>query len=125
MHGMRVHYSIILVSDMEQYVAFYRDVVGMPLKFESPDWSEFRTDGATWALHSCAPNEGNTGETRKEIPGTCRPGFQVTDLELFHSRMVENNVRCVQVPTETFGTKVAQYVDPDGMVFSVSLADDR
>ena len=122
---MRVHYSIILVSDMEQSVAFYRDVVGMPLKFESPGWSEFRTEGATWALHLCAPNDGHAGEIRKETPGSCRPGFQVPDLDLFHSRMLKNNVQCVQVPTETFGTKVAQYADPDGLVFSVGLAYDR
>jgi lactoylglutathione lyase len=50
---MRVNYCIILVSSMPRSVAFYRDVVGMPLRFESPDWIEFNTDGATWALHSC------------------------------------------------------------------------
>jgi len=122
---MRVHYSIILVSDMEQSVTFYRDVVGMPLKFESPGWSEFETDGATWALHLCAPNDGPARETGRETPGTCRPGIQVPDLDSFHSRMLENNVRCVQGPTETFGARIAQYVDPDGLVFSVSVAGDR
>lgn len=48
---MRINYSIILVSDMVRSVAFYRDIVGMPLKFETPSWTEFDTDGATWALH--------------------------------------------------------------------------
>jgi len=33
--------------------------------------------------------------------------------------MVERNVPCVQEPTETFGARVAQYVDPDGLVISV------
>ena len=122
---MRVHYSIILVSDMARSVAFYRDVVAMPLKFESPHLSEFETDGAAWALHLCAPNDGHPSEIRAEWPGTCRPGFQVPDLDLFHSRMLENNVRCLQEPTETFGTRIAQYVDPDGLVFSVGLAGDR
>ena len=34
---IRINYSIIFVSDMDRSVAFYRDVVGIPLKFESPD----------------------------------------------------------------------------------------
>jgi predicted enzyme related to lactoylglutathione lyase len=33
--------------------------------------------------------------------------------------MTENGVRCVQEPTEIFGARVAQYVDPDGMTFGV------
>jgi predicted enzyme related to lactoylglutathione lyase len=31
----------------------------------------------------------------------------------------ENGVCCVQEPTEIFGARVAQYVDPDGMTFGV------
>jgi catechol 2,3-dioxygenase-like lactoylglutathione lyase family enzyme len=36
---------------MKQAVAFYRDVMGLPLKFETPGWTEFATEGATLALH--------------------------------------------------------------------------
>ena len=50
---MRVSYAIVFVSDMKRSVAFYRDVIGLPLKFDSPEWSEFATDGATLALHRC------------------------------------------------------------------------
>jgi hypothetical protein len=34
--------------------------------------------------------------------------------------MVAKEVRCVQEPTETFGARVAQYLDLDGLPFSVS-----
>ena len=37
---------------MKRSVSFYRDVIGLPLKFESPGWTEFATDGATLALHA-------------------------------------------------------------------------
>jgi len=33
--------------------------------------------------------------------------------------MVERNVPCIQKPTEIFGARVAQYVDPDGLAISV------
>jgi len=32
-------------------VKFYRDVLGLKLKFESPGWSEFVTGETTLALH--------------------------------------------------------------------------
>jgi predicted enzyme related to lactoylglutathione lyase len=52
-------------------------------------------------------------------PGRCRPGLNVANLDDFHRRMVEKNVRCLQEPMEVFGTRVAQYADPDGLTISV------
>ena len=117
---MRVTYAIVFVSDMPRSVAFYRDVLGLPLRFESPGWTEFATEGATLALHG---GEG-TGSPRDaalpEAAGRCRPGLSVPDLDAFHQRMVEQGVPCLQVPQEIFGDRVAQYADPDGLVLAVS-----
>lgn len=118
----RVNYSIIFVSDMQRSVSFYRDVIGIPLKFESPQWTEFATDGATLALHLTDQSKPDAQNPEVEYPGMCRAGFQVENIGEFHTRMTEQNVQCVQEPTETFGSKIAQYVDPDGLVFSVSGA---
>ncbi len=119
---MRINYSIVFVSDMARSVAFYRDVIGIPLKFESPGWTEFVTDGATLALHKSDGSASDADTQQAEPAGSCRTGFQVPNLDEFHERMVKNNVQCAQEPTETFGARIAQYVDPDGMVFSVSEA---
>ena len=116
---MRVNYVIVFVSNMKASIAFYRDVVGMPLKFESPGWSEFTTDGATFALHSSAKASPAT-DGRGETPGSCRPGLNVPNLDEFHQRMLTQNVPCLQPPTEVFGVRVAQYADPDGLSFSVA-----
>ena len=116
---MRVSYATVFVSDMKRSVAFYRDVIGLPLKFDSPEWSEFATDGATFALHRSeyppAPRDGS------ELPaGHCRPGLSVRDLDVFHQQMVEHNVICTQQPKDLFGARIAQYLDPDGLAISVS-----
>ena len=114
---MRVNYAIIFVGDMDRSVAFYRDVIGLPLKFESPGWTEFATEGATWALH--ATDEPADGDSDRTPAGRCRPGFQVPDLDEFHQKMLAHDVPCIQIPTEVFGVRVAQYRDPDGLAISV------
>src|SRR5262245_6484112 len=115
---MRVSYAIVFVSDMKRSVAFYRDVIGLPLKFDSPEWSEFATDGATFALHRsdhpAMPRDGSESPA-----GQCRPGLSVRDLDAFHLRMVEHNVVCTQQPKDLFGARIAQYLDPDGLAISV------
>src|SRR5262245_2480733 len=113
---MRLTYAIVLVGDMARSVAFYRDVLGLPLKFETSHWTEFATEGATLALHLGGPATGGPGDAA----GRCRPGIAVPDLDAFHRRMVEKGVPCVQAPKLVFGAKVAQYADPDGLGISVS-----
>ena len=115
---MRVSYAIVFVSDMNASVSFYRDIIGLPLRFQSPGWTEFATDGATLALHLSEDPASTTTEAL-EPAGRCRPGLRVPDLKAFHKRMMDRNVRCTQPPTETFGARLAQYVDPDGLTFSV------
>ena len=117
---MRVNYAIVFVSDMQRSVAFYRDVCGLPLKFDSPQWSEFATDGATLALHASKAPKAADEDSDKEPPGRCRPGLCVPDLDRFHARMIEQNVPCTQQPEDLFGARIAQYLDPDGLAISVS-----
>jgi lactoylglutathione lyase len=116
---MRVNYAIVFVSDMKLAVLFYRDVIGLPLRFESPGWTEFATEGATLALHASEASAPETDNPLQVPAGRCRPGLSVPNLDEFHKRMVERNVPCIQEPTETFGARTAQYLDPDGLAISV------
>lgn len=119
---MRVNYAIVFVSDMKRAVSFYRDVLGIPLRFESPGWTEFVTEGATLALHASEAPDSKSDDPQHAPAGRCRPGLSVPDLAAFHERMVENNVACIQAPREVFGARVAQYLDPDGLTISVGEA---
>ena len=113
------------VSDMPSAVAFYRDVLGLRLKFESPKWTEFATDGATFGATRKRWGNLRTESVQHTVAGHCRPGLSVPNLDEFHGRMVEHKVPCLQAPTETFGARIAQYVDPDGLVISVSQQGGR
>jgi lactoylglutathione lyase len=119
---VRLNYAIVFVADMKRSVAFYRDMVGLPLKFESPHWTEFATEGATLALHqSNQSSPANASDA--ESPGRCRPGLGVSDLDEFHQRMLAHEIVCVKPSTKNFGIRIAHYLDPDGLSFSVS--EDR
>jgi lactoylglutathione lyase len=117
---VRLTYAIICVSDMKRAVSFYRDVVGLPLRFESPGWTEFATEGATFALHAGETSKRETENPLQFLAGQCRPGLGVPNLDQFHTKMIERKVTCIQEPKETFGARIAQYLDPDGLTISVS-----
>ena len=115
---MKLSIAMVFVSNMSRSVSFYRDTIGLPLKFESPEWTEFATEGATFALHKsdAAAKSHSNGKT----PGHCSPGFSVEKLASFHERMLKAGVPCTQPPRNVFGTQIAQYVDPDGLQFGIS-----
>ena len=117
---MRVNYAIIFVSDMKRSVSFYRDVLGLPLKFETPGWTEFATEGATLALHASEGPNTDKDKSAKVPAGRCRPGLSVPNLDEFHKRMIEQNVTCLQEPKDVFGARIAQYLDPDELAISVA-----
>lgn len=120
---MQVNYAIIFVSDMKRSVSFYRDIIGLPLKFETTHWTEFATEGATLALH-LSEIANPEKEPSEDLPaGRCRPGLSIPNLDEFHKRMAEKNVPCIQEPKETFGARIAQYADPDGL--SISISEER
>ena len=88
-------HAIIFVSDMARSIAFYRDVLGLSIRSESPEWTEFKTPGSTLALHL-------TDESRfpqNSIPaGVCHLGFTVEDIDAFHQDMIAKGIPCLQPP---------------------------
>jgi lactoylglutathione lyase len=114
-------YAVVFVSDMKRSIEFYRDVLGLPLRFESQEWTEFDTPGTTLALHHTdAPSTAD--EHKDENPaGQCHPSFTVDDIDAYHERLTSKGVTCLQPPKEEeYGRKLAKYVDPDGLPFTLS-----
>jgi lactoylglutathione lyase len=109
---MKLNYAIKFVGDMHRAVAFYRDVMGLSLTFESPGWSEFSTGETVLGLHPA--NENNP-------PGTVELGFKVPDLKKFHEEMTARGVQFTMPPTkQDFGGSLAQFVDSEGGRCSVA-----
>ena len=67
-------YVIVFVSDMDRSVAFYRDVLGFPVKHQSHKWTEFGTGETTLALHLADAAEAPPHSTRRCPPGIATSG---------------------------------------------------
>lgn len=87
-------HTIIFVTDMARSVAFYRDVLGLPVGCESEKRTEFETPGSTLALHlTDVPN--NSVVSADAIPaGQCHLSFAVDDLNAFHQQMIAKGIPC-------------------------------
>lgn len=118
---IRFSHTIIFVSDMGRSAKFYRDAMGLPLRFESPDWSEFATGSCNLALHKAADGAVPPVQADHIPSGHCHVGFTVNDLDGFHKRLLELGIRCLQEPkVAQFGERMAVYADPDGLPISVA-----
>lgn len=117
----QIDYTMIVVSDMQRSVEFYRDKLGIPLKFQSPDWTEFATGTTTLALHGGGVRSEHppTGDPSK-IAGACSIGFNVEDVDKTYEELKAKEIRFIMPPMqrEGEGIKLAVALDPDGLPIS-------
>lgn len=113
---------VIYVSDMERSLAFYRDLLGLPLKFGSPGWSEFNNGGTTLALHRHLHPQADREHAAAghATAGQATLIFVVDDLqstyETLNARGANFTLAPQQQPT---GLTFAILPDPDG--FTITL----
>jgi predicted enzyme related to lactoylglutathione lyase len=108
---MRLAYIIKYVSDMERAINFYKDQLGLALRFQSPEWSEFDTGQTTLALHLASP---------EHPAGTSQLGFGVPDVGRFYAEKKDEGVEFTSAPAESFGVRIARFKDSEGAECSVS-----
>jgi lactoylglutathione lyase len=113
---------MIGVSNMEQSVGFYKDTLGMPLKYKTNEWTEFQTGATTLALHLSKPRIASATTQGELVAGTSTIGFTVTDLDKTYRELKAKNVRFVMEPKmrEEEGIKLAVCLDPDDLEISIS-----
>ena len=108
----KLTHIIEFVDNMDRAVRFYRDIIGLTLKFQSPGWSEFSTGETTFALHPASKNNS---------AGKVELGFEVANLQQFHDDMSSKGVQFPMAPKkQDFGGLLAQFVDSEGAHVSVS-----
>lgn len=116
----QIDYAMVIVTNMARSIEFYRDRLGIQLKFESPDWTEFQTGATTLALHGGGIARESKGGSADKEAGTCSIGFNVEDVDKTYEELKAKGVNFVMPPTqrEGEGIKLAVCVDPDGLPVS-------
>lgn len=120
----KVDYIMITVSNMARSVAFYKDKLGIPMKFGTPEWTEFQTGTTTLALHGGGTPKEAPRDPNAHYAGTCSIGFNVDNLDLAYEQLQAKGVVFVMPPTarEGEGIKLAVALDPDGLAISFGEA---
>ena len=107
---------ILLVSDMETSTRFYRDVLNLPIKSQTKDWTEFFNRETVLALHPARKAQAQ----QSSVQGKVLVGFMVSDLEAEVEQLQKKNVKFFKkLKDEPFG-KHAIIEDPDGHLISLA-----
>ena len=92
----KLSYLIVVVSEMPRSVQFYRDALGLTVRYESPTWTEFATGETSLvllaqnAVPSTWPAEGRAGV------GGCHFCILEDFLELYESEIGWKGIKPVQ-----------------------------
>src|SRR3989442_363009 len=101
---------MVVVSNMERSVAFYRDVLDLKLKFSTPDWSEFDVGGVGLGLHP-ESHELKVGDPRRQ---GVLIGFYTDDIAKTCVELTDKGAEFTLLPREEEFGKLAIFTDPDG-----------
>ncbi|MDT4898207.1 MAG: hypothetical protein QOH25_3284 [Acidobacteriota bacterium] len=115
----QLDYTVVTVSDMARSVEFYRDTLGLELRMESPEWTEFQTGATTFALHGGGVQQDGSkpAEIEKHYAGACSIGFNVEDIDKTFADLKSKGVSFMMPPVQREGEsfKLAVCTDPDGL----------
>lgn len=114
---------ILLVSDMDRSVKFYKELLGLPVKAKTraPDWIEFFDRETTLALHSIKKGKVSEVNRKDKKVGTgTLVGFMVSDIDSTAQVLKDNDVIFFKEPKEEPFGKHAIIEDPDGHLISIA-----
>src|SRR6476660_3163172 len=100
---------ILLVSNMNTSIQFYKDVLNIQLKYRSDDWTEFFNKETVLALN---PGKLKTGQH-------ILIGFSASDFDNTIKSLEEKKVAFFKSPREEVFGKHAIIEDPDGHLISI------
>ncbi len=113
-------YVIVYVKDIEKAKAFYRDILGLAVKVDTPDWVELNTGSTTLALHP----DATLSDKRPETPGWPIVVFNVDDIQGAYEGLKASGVKFETEPQvcheegDSVG-KNASFTDPEGNKLSI------
>jgi len=110
---------VLLVSNVKKSINFYKNILGLPVKRQSKDWTEFFNNGTVLALHPAKKKDKLKSGSSMLI------GFMVNDLDFSVKQLERKRVKFFKQPkNEPFG-KHTIILDPDGHLISIAELKEK
>ena len=140
-----IHHTSFTVSDIERSVAFYRDILGMKVVWDSVQaGAEFKGEIAD-NLTNCpgtelhivflsinkrlielvqyTPGGKSLVDNKTSDTGNAHVCFQTENIQELHKKLSAHGVRLHCTPQNLGGVLVMYFRDPDGIVLEVMQGD--
>ena len=107
---------ILAVKDLDKSIAFYHDLIGLPIKKQRRSWVDLGTSGALLSLHPASLTAEHIGSS---IDNGITVGFLVGDVQSSVNELKEKGVEIYRDIVERDAGKNAVVLDPDGYLVSL------
>lgn len=109
----RISYITLWVAEYDACLAFYRDVLDLPLETADENFAQFATQGTRFYLH----------RLQDKTPLRSRAleiHFEVSDVDAVYDKLLARGVRFEDRPANMpWGTRMAAFRDPEGNAIEI------
>jgi len=111
---------ILAVQDLDKSLAFYHEIIGLPIKNQRRSWIDLGTGGALLSLHPASLTAEHVGGS---IDNGITIGFLVGDVDSAVAELREKGVRIHRDVVKRDAGKNAIILDPDDYLVSLFEPD--
>lgn len=116
MNIKKVGNVILAVKDLDKSIAFYHDLIGLPIKNQRRSWVDLGTSGALLSLHPASLTAEHIGSS---IENGITIGFLVGDVKSAVDELRGKGVKIYREIVDREAGKNAVILDPDGYLVSL------
>jgi len=107
---------ILAVKDLDKSLAFYHELIGLPIKNQRRSWIDLGTSGALISLHPASLTAEHIGGS---LDNGITIGFLVGDLKSAVEELKSKGVKIYREISERDAGKNAIVLDPDDYLISL------
>jgi len=107
---------ILAVKDLDKSLAFYHELIGLPIKNQRRSWIDLGTSGALISLHPASLTSEHIGSS---IDNGITIGFLVGDINSAVEELKSKGVKIYREISEREAGKNAIVLDPDDYLISL------